>query len=683
MKLLRFRNIGIIAHIDAGKTTVTERVLYYCGKEHRIGEVHDGAAKMDWMEEEKTRGITITSAATTVYWRDHRINIIDTPGHVDFTAEVERSLRALDGAVGVFCGVAGVEAQSETVWRQADRYRVPRLAFINKLDRVGADFDRAVQSLVDRLAVKPLIMTLPVGIERSFTAVVDVLEEKALYFNEEDFGRTVTAKPVPAELRERVQKEREKIFETACDWSEELLAQYLEGKPLDPEEVRAAIRKAVCQGGITPVYCGAALRNKGIQPLLDGVIDFLPSPVDRGAVTGTTPDGKRQVVRKPSDDDYFSALVFKIQFDRHGELIFTRIYSGRVRRGEQVLIANKGKRARVGKIFLMHADEKTEVSSAGAGEIVALRGLRDAQTGDTLCDPKHPIVLEGISFPETVVSQAIEPKSAAERDRLIECLNLLAREDPTFNWRVDEDTGQIIVNGMGELHLEVIVHRLLKDWKVKALVGKPRVWYRQTVPGAAEAEALFEREFGNKRHFAAVTVRVEPNPSRLKPSIELKLDPQLVPREFWPAIEEGVRGAVESGGYLGFPWIQIKVTVTGGRVRLGESTSLAFNAAAAAAFEKAVEQAGRVLLEPIVRFDIFIPTEYYGAVSSDLTARRGEIHSSRIMGGGQRLEGTIPLAETFGYANTLRSLTQGRGTITLEPCGFAPAPADVVERFSF
>ncbi len=683
MDLNRFRNIGIIAHIDAGKTTVTERMLFYSGKVHRMGEVHDGAATTDWMPEEKDRGITITSAATTIVWRDHRITIVDTPGHVDFTVEVERSLRALDGAIGVFDGVAGVEAQSETVWRQADRYNVPRLAFINKLDRVGADFDRAVETLIDRLDVRPVILYIPVGIERSFSGVVDILGDQLLRFGEDDLGQTVSRESVPPDLRDRVNAERERAYEIACDFSEELTKKFLEGDAITPEEVIAALRTGTCQNQITPVFCGAALRNKGIQPLLDGVLSFLPSPIDRGEVVGVTMDRSQRLVRRPDRSDHFSALVFKLQFDLHGELIYTRVYSGSVRRGQQILVSNKKKKERVGKIFLMHASDRVEQDSVSAGEIVALRGIKSIQTGDTLCDVRHAVLLEGISFPETVISQAIEPRSAPDRDRLIECLRLLAREDPTFTWRLDEDTGQLIVNGMGELHLEVIVHRLINEWRIQASVGKPRVWYRQTIEREAEETAVFNREFGNKHHFAAVTVKVIPDSSVMKPPIEVKLRPDFVPREFWPAVEEGLRGGAESGGYLGFPWIQMRVQATGGEARPGESTGVAFTAASNEALGRAVEKAGRVLLEPIMRFDIFVHSDYYGGVSSDLTGRRGEIRSARVQGAGQRIEGVIPLAETFGYMGTLRSLTQGRGTMTLEPCGFAPAPAEVVERFSF
>jgi elongation factor G len=648
-----------------------------------MGEVHDGAATMDWMEEEKSRGITITSAATTIMWGDHRINIVDTPGHVDFTAEVERSLRALDGAIGVFDGVAGVEAQSETVWRQADRYEVPRLAFINKLDRVGADFDRAVRTLIDRLGVRPVVLYLPVGAERAFSGVVDVLGAEYLRFDEDDLGRTVLREPVPADLRAHVDAERERVYEAACDFSEELTEKFLEGGTITPEEVIKALRIGTCRNEITPVFCGAALRNKGIQPLLDGVVSLLPSPIDRGAVGGISPDGSQQLVRQPVRSDHFSALVFKLQFDQHGELIYTRVYSGSAKRGQQILVANKKKKERVGKIFLMHAEQRVEQDSVSAGEIVALRGIKSIQTGDTLCDVRHTILLEGITFPETVISQAIEPRSASDRDRLTDCLELLAREDPTFTWRLDEDTGQLIVNGMGELHLEIIVHRLINDWKVRATVGKPRVWYRQTVKREAVASTVFDREFGSKRHFAGLSVKVVPDPAVLKPPIEVKLRPERVPREFWPSVEEGLRGAAESGGYLGFPWIQMRVQATEGEARTGESTGLAFSAASAEAFNQAVEQGGRVLLEPIMRFDIFAPASYYGGVSSDLTGRRAEIRSARVQGAGHRIEGTIPLAETFGYMGVLRSLTQGRGTLTLEPCGFAPAPAEVIERFSF
>ena len=683
MDLRRFRNIGIIAHIDAGKTTVTERMLFYTGREYRIGEVDDGTATMDWMPEEKARGITITAAATTVQWRDHRINIIDTPGHVDFTCEVERSLRALDGAIGVFDGCAGVEAQSETVWRQADRYGVPRIAFINKLDKTGADFDHAVDTLRARLGAAPLAMALPVGAERDFCGVIDVLAGELVLFAEEDEGRTMTRRPVPPALAARAAQARDAIVEAACEYSEELLAKYLEGAALDREDIERALRTGVLRGDILPVYCGAAVRNKGVQLLLDGVISYLPSPIDRGEIAGTSPDGAATLARQPSPDAPFAALVFKLQFDPHGEILFTRIYSGKVKCGQQVYVPGKRLKTRVGKIFLMHAEARQELDSASAGEIVAMRGLKDVATGDTLSDVREPIVLAGISFPETVVSQAIEPKSAAERDRLIECLGYLAKEDPTFAWRADDETGQLIISGMGELHLEVNVHRLVEKWRVKVVVGRPRVWYRQTVGAEAEAAAVFEKELGARRHFARLAVKVVPDGERLKPATAIKLDPRRVPREFWPAIEEGLHGGIEGGGYLGFPWIYLHVQVTDGEIRVGESTAVAFAAAAQEAFNAAAAKAGSVLLEPIVRFDIFVPVEYYGTVSSDMTRRRGEIHETQIMGTGQRIGGKVPLAETFGYMSTLRSLTQGRGTMTLEPCGFAPAPPDVAARFDF
>lgn len=683
MDLRLFRNIGIIAHIDAGKTTVTERILFYTGREYRIGEVEEGTATMDWMAEEKARGITITAAVTTVQWRDHRINITDTPGHVDFTCEVERSLRALDGAIGIFDGCAGVEAQSETVWRQADRYGIPRIAFVNKLDKTGADFEHAVDTLRTRLGATPLVMTLPVGAERGFRGVIDVLAGELVEFSEEDEGRTMVRGPMPPALAARAARAREAVIEQACEHSEELLAKYLDGAALEREEIERALRAGVLRGAILPVYCGAAVRNKGVQLLLDGVVSFLPSPIDRGEVTGTSPDGAKMLTRRPSPDAPFAALVFKLQFDPHGAILFTRIYSGRVRCGQQVFVAGKRLKTRVGKIFRMHAEAREELDSAGAGDIVAMRGLKDVATGDTLCDVREPILLAGISFPETVVSQAIEPKSAAERDRLIECLGYLAQEDPTFAWRTDEETGQLIISGMGELHLEVNVHRLVEDWRVKVVVGKPRVWYRQTIGAEAEAAAEFEKELGARRHFARLTVKVVPDGGRVKPTIAIKLDPRRVPREFWPAIEEGLHGAIAGGGYLGFPWIYLRAEVTDGEIRVGETTAVAFPAAAQEAFDAATAKAKSVLLEPIMNFDIFVPVEYYGTVSSDMTRRRGEIHETQIVGAGQRIGGKVPLAETFGYISTLRSLTQGRGTMTLEPCGFAPAPPEVAARFDF
>ncbi len=677
------RNIGIIAHIDAGKTTTTERILYYCGKEHRIGEVDEGTAHMDWMKEEQERGITITSAVTTVIWKKYKINLIDTPGHVDFTCEVERALRTLDGAVGIFDGVAGVEAQSETVWRQADYYNIPRLAFINKLDKTGADFEAAVKSLVDRLHVKPVVMCFPVGSESSLSGVVDVLSGVVLRFSEEHYGKKVTEEPVPEALQETLTAYREKLYEAACEYSEELLEQYLEGEPLKRETVLDAVRTGVLNGDITPVYCGASFRNKGVQPLLDGICAFLPSPLDRGAVSCVHPKTGKKITRKPSVDEPFAALAFKVRMEKHGEVIYSRIYSGKVRQGAQVLISNLGKKERIGKIYLMDADEKVEESTAFAGDIVAFRGLKLVSTGHTICDPKAPAVLEGMHFPDTVVAQAIEPKNYAERDKMLDSLKLLAREDPTFTWNLDDDTGQVIIKGMGELHLEVVVHRLLEEWKIQARVGEPRVWYRQTIQKTSGGESRFEREIGNKNHFAAVEVEVSPSDDVVVPEIDVELDHETVGREFWPVIVEGVKNGVESGGYLGFPWINMRVRVVGGESRIGESTPVAFTAAAQQAFEDAVEKAGRVLLEPVMRFDVFVPLEFYGPVSADLTKRRGEIKKTNIQLNGQRIEGTIPLSQTFGYMNMLRSLTQGRGALTLEPSGFAPVTEDVTRKFDF
>lgn len=681
--LPKTRNIGIIAHIDAGKTTVTERILYYTGKEYSVGEVDDGSAHMDWMEEERERGITITSAATTVEWEGHTFNIIDTPGHVDFTCEVERALRALDGAIGIFDGVAGVEAQSETVWRQADHYTIPRIAFINKLDKTGANFDYAVKTLIERLHANPLVMAFPDGHGQDLKGVVDVLGERLITFGEDDQGKSMVFHEVPDRLQGALQAYREKVLEAACEYSESLMEQYLSEAPLARADVEAALREGVLKGDFVPIFCGAALRNKGIQPLMDAICRFLPSPLDRGEVPGQSPDGAQALVRHPRIKDHFTALVFKVQFDRHGDLIFARIYSGQVKQGDQVLVANLKKKERIGKIFRMHADSKVELKTAGAGDIVAFRGLKLAATGHTLCHAQHPILLEGIHFPETVVSLAIEPRNVSERDNLINCLKLLAREDPTFEWQQDEDTGQLIVKGMGELHLEVIVHRLLNDWKVKAKVGKPRVWYRQTVQQEAQVSQVFEKELGNKRHFAGLSLSVAHDPAVAQTEVTLDLNPDVVKRQFWPLIQEGLEDCAQSGGYLGFPWIQTRIRAFGGETRVGESSEVAFSAVVQQAFNQVMEDAGRIIMEPLMHFDIFVPTDFYGPVSSDLTRRRAEITETHIQMGGQRLEGTIPLSETFGYMNTLRSLTQGRASLTLEPSGFAPAPDEVANRFDF
>ncbi|MBN1420737.1 MAG: elongation factor G [Planctomycetes bacterium] len=675
------RNIGIIAHIDAGKTTVTERILFYTGKEHTVGEVHDGTAKMDWMEEEKERGITITSAATTVPWRGCWINIIDTPGHVDFTAEVERSLRVLDGAIGVFDGVAGVEAQSETVWRQADRYRVPRLAFINKLDRPGADVARVIRSMRERLRARPVLVTIPIGIERTFEGVVDCVRGEALHFGESDHGSSVARGPIPAALAEEAAHRREELAGVAAEFRDDLAERFLEGERLSDEEILSGLRIGTLRGAITPVFVGAALRDKGIQPLMDAICDLLPSPVDIGEVRGVHPKSGQPLVRRLDREERLAALAFKVQADRHGELVYARVYGGELKQGEQVWNATRAARERIGHIYVLHANERQAVPSAAAGAIVGITGLRLTTTGDTLCDPKHPVVLESPRFPETVISMAIEPRSTADREKLFQALRAVGREDPTLAWKEDSETGQLIVAGMGELHLEVLEHRLLREFGVAANVGRPRVSYRQTIGEESRGTSTFDRQIGGKPHFARVGLVVQPHDAEGRIPVDFLLSKDAVSREFYPSIEEGIRGAVEGGGLIGLPVIRIRVRVTDAAWQQGASSPVAFQAAAAEAFDRALEAGDRVILEPIMSFEITMPEAYFGGVSSDLSRRRGMIERSEIVADIRRLGGRIPLSETFGYTNVLRSLTQGRGTISLEPCGFTPAPTEVEEKF--
>ncbi len=682
-RIRKFRNFGIIAHIDAGKTTVSERFLYYTGKEHRIGAVDDGTAAMDWMPQEQERGITITAAATTLYWRGYRFNLIDTPGHVDFTAEVERSLRVLDGAIGVFCGVGGVEAQSETVWRQANRYRVPRIAFVNKLDRVGSDFFRVLTSIQKRLNAVPVALQLPIGRERAFEGVVDLIERREIRFDEESQGEKVIVSGVAPEREEEVAKWRDRLLEAASEFDEDVLTAYLEGREVPPEKVRAALRKGTLLRKVLPVLCGAALKQKGIQPLIDAVIEYLPSPKDIGVIAGIHPKSQKEVERELSREARFAALAFKSLTDPHGDLTYLRIYSGEMKVGDQVMNVGNGGRERIQKMFLMHANHRERIESASAGEIVAVVGLRGTFTGDTLADPHHPILLERLRFPDTVISMAIEPKSTADRDRLIEGITKLAREDPTFKWREDLETGQLVVSGMGELHLEILRDRLLREFKVEAGVGKPRVAYRQTLKGSATGEGLFERQIGGKNHFASVRVRVEPAPGAERPSIQSLLRKDKVPLEHHPAIEDGVRGALETGGTLGFPMIQIRVVIEDAGFRPGEASAIAYTTAASAAFDAAVARSEPVLLEPVMRFEIQVPDEYYGSVTNDLNKRRAEIGESDIQADLRILRGTVPLAEVFGYTTALRSLTQGRGTISLEPESYRPVPEEVAARFRF
>ncbi len=674
------RNIGIIAHIDAGKTTVTERILFYSEKEHRIGEVDEGTATMDWMPEEQRRGITITAAATTIDWRGYRINLIDTPGHVDFTSEVERSLRVLDGAVGIFCGTAGVQAQTETVWRQANTYGVPRIAFVNKLDRVGADFFRVLEAVRTRLGVRPVPLQVPIGAEKAFEGVVDLIERRAIRFDEESMGKELVYGGVPSELEEVVETWRERLLEAAADCDDTLMESYLEGGDISPELIRAALRKGTLSGRITPVLAGAALRNRGIQPLTDAVCDYLPGP-DTGVVRGTHPKTGKELERELSASAPFCGLAFKTVADSHGDLVYVRVYSGKLRTNEQVLNVRTMSKDRAQKLYLMHANHRDKVDLAEPGDIVAVVGFRETSTGDSLSDPKSPILLEPPIFPEAVMSMGIEPVSIADRDKLLESLKKLAREDPTFRWREDRDTGQIVVSGMGELHLEVIKDRMEREFKVEAAVGKVRVAYRQTILSTAEGEAVFEKQLATRTQYARVAVRVEPVGELAKTEVISELRKEKVPLEFHPGIVDSVAAALESGGGIGLPLIQVRVRIVDGSFRAGESTHVAYAAAASRAFDEAISRAQSVVLEPVMSFEIQTPDEYYGAVSNDLTQRRSTIQEVDLEAGYRLIRGTVPLSEVFGYSGTLRALTQGRASISLQPDSYQPVAGEVADRF--
>ncbi len=636
---------------------------------------------MDHMVQEQERGITITSAATSAQWRDCQINIIDTPGHVDFTAEVERSLRVLDGAIGVFDGVNGVEAQSYSVWRRADRYHVPRLAFVNKVDRTGADFDRAVEEIAEQLRANPLVITFPAGAERNFRGVVDVVRKKFLAFDEASLGKIVIESEIPEDQELAFEHWRERLIDRLTAVDDRLLEKVLAGEEPSSEELVAAIRRATLAGKVTPTYAGAALRNKGIQPLLDGVVDFLPSPLDVGPVEGFDPKNpERKIRRKPSLDEPLCALAFKTQSSPHGELTYLRVYAGRLKTGDMVFNPREEKKERVNQLLLMHANERTRVEEAGAGEIVAAVGLKFTVTGDTLCPTHAPIVLERMDFPETVISMAIEPKTTADRDRLLEVLKKIEREDPTFDMKVDEETGQTIISGMGELHLDVLAHRIAREFHVDARIGKPRVSYRQTIAGAAEGRGLFEREVGQRKLFGAVTLRVEhwepPPGTKERVAFDAsRLKTGALTREMLRAIEEGARSAATGGGTLGYPIINVRISVLDAEYRPAESSEVAYNAAATFAFNEACEKAGLVLLEPVMRIEIQTPDEYYGNIVNDLQGRRAEITDMDVHGDMRVIRGIVPLAEMFGYSTTIRSLSQGRASFTMEPHAYAEAPA--------
>ena len=676
----RVRNIGIMAHIDAGKTTTTERVLFYTGINYKIGEVHEGTATMDWMVQEQERGITITSAATTCFWRDNRINIIDTPGHVDFTIEVERSLRVLDGAVAVFCAVGGVEPQSETVWRQADKYRVPRVAFINKMDRVGAEFERVVQEMRDKLKATPLLLHLPIGAEEKFTGLVDLIDRKALIWDEDRLGAEYRVTDIPADLKEQAAGYRDKMIETLADHNESIMELYLEGKAPEPDQIRAAIRAATLKMAITPVILGSAFRNKGVQPMLDAVVDYLPSPLDLPPVVGKAGDKIEE--RWPRDDAPFSALAFKIMTDPYlGTLTFLRLYSGKLETGTSVLNSTRSKRERVGRMFKMHANKREELNEVYAGEICAV-GLRDTNTGDTLCDPAAPIVLESIDFPAPVIQIAIEPKTKADQEKLAEALQKLAKEDPSFRVSVNKETSQTLISGMGELHLEIIVDRMLREFKVDANIGKPQVAYRETIKRASEAEGKFVRQSGGHGQYGVVELRIEPLAKGSGFEFEDGTKGGSIPRNFIPSIEDGVVEAMENGVVAGYPMVDIKAIVLDGKYHEVDSSELAFKIAGSMAFKECCEKADPILLEPVMDVEVVTPQEFMGEVIGDLSGRRGKILDMENRAGAQVIEARVPLATMFGYATRLRSMTQGRATYTMQFGAYEPVPRNIFEELT-
>jgi elongation factor G len=678
--LERTRNIGIMAHIDAGKTTTTERILYYTGINYKIGEVHEGTATMDWMVQEQERGITITSAATTCAWRDHRINIIDTPGHVDFTIEVERSLRVLDGAVAVFCSVGGVEPQTETVWRQADKYRVPRLAFVNKMDRVGADFFRVIKMIEDRLGARPAVVQLPVGAEDKFVGIIDLVSMKAVVWEEESLGAKFHEAPIPEELAAQAEQYREKLIETAADCDETIMEKYLDGKEISEAELRKAIRSGTLSLKIVPILCGSAFRNKGVQPMLDAVVDYLPSPLDIPPVKGIEPGTNKPAERPARDDAPFSALAFKIMTDPFvGTLTFFRVYSGSITSGASVYNSTKGKRERFGRLLKMHANKREEIKEVYAGDIAAAVGLKTATTGDTLCDENQPIVLESIDFPEPVISIAIEPKSKADQEKLGLSLQKLATEDPSFKVRSDEETGQTIISGMGELHLEIIVDRLLREFNVGANVGKPQVAYKETIRKKVEQQGRFVRQTGGRGQYGDVWITLEPQEPGKGFEFVDAIKGGVIPREYIPAVEKGIKEATENGPLAGYPVVDVKATLFDGSYHDVDSSEIAFKIAGSLAFKEAARKADPVLLEPIMSVEVVVPEEFMGDVIGDISSRRGKVLGMESRPAAQVIDARVPLAEMFGYATDLRSMTQGRATYTMQFSHYEPVPAAVAE----
>ncbi len=679
--LERTRNIGIMAHIDAGKTTTTERILFYTGVSHRMGEVHEGAAQMDWMEQERERGITITSAATTCLWNDHRINIIDTPGHVDFTVEVERSLRVLDGAVAVFDSVQGVEPQSETVWRQADKYRVPRIAFLNKMDRVGADFSGSVQSIIDRLEANPVPVQIPIGKESDFRGVIDLVLMKAYLFVDETLGADFVVEEVAPDLLPMAQEYRDKMIEAVAEFDETVLEQYLNGEPLKPEDIKRAVRTGTNQMRMTPVLCGSAFKNKGVQPLLDAVVDFLPSPLDVPELEGVDPASGETMNCPASDESPFAALAFKIMADPFaGQLTYFRVYSGRLETGSYVSNVTQGKRERIGRLLKMHANKREDIDVVYAGDIAAAVGMKGARTGDTLSYEKRPILLEVIKFPEPVISMAVEPKTKQDLEKLGFSLEKMSQEDPSFHVRTDDETGQTIISGMGELHLEIIVDRLVREFKVQANVGKPEVAYRETIRGKGEAEGKYIKQSGGRGQYGHVVLRVEPSEPGVGLEFVNKIVGGIIPREYIPAVEKGVRGRMESGVVAGYAMRDVRVTLFDGSFHEVDSSEMGFKIAASMAFEGACRKANPILLEPVMKVEVLVPQDFMGDVIGDLNARRGKVQGIKARVGSQAVEAMVPLGEMFGYATTLRSKTQGRATYSMEFAQYEPVPKQLAEQ---
>ncbi len=679
--LAKTRNIGIMAHIDAGKTTTTERILFYTGKSHKIGEVHDGAATMDWMVQEQERGITITSAATTCFWKDHRIQIIDTPGHVDFTVEVERSLRVLDGTCAVFCAVGGVEPQSETVWRQADTYGVPRIAYINKMDRTGADFMNVVQMMKDRLKTRPVLLQLPIGAEDKFTGIVDLVAMNAIHFNEDDNGINPTIEEIPADYADEAEMYRHELVEAAAEFDDDLLEKFLGDEPIETDELVAAIRKATIACAVTPVTCGASFKNKGVQPLLDAILDYLPSPLDIAAVKGIDLKTDEEVERPASDDAPFAALAFKVMTDPYvGKLTYFRVYSGKMSSGSYVLNATKGHKERIGRLLEMHANHREDTDQVFAGDIVAAVGLKNTTTGDTLCTDDAPVLLESMVFPDPVIDIAIEPKTKAEQEKLGTALAKLAEEDPTFRVRTDEETGQTIIAGMGELHLEVIVDRLMREFKVEANVGKPQVAYRETAGKRVDdVDMKFARQTGGRGQYGHVVINVVPQQPGDGYVFESKIVGGAIPKEYIPAVDKGIQEAITSGVLAGYPVVDIKVELVDGSYHEVDSSEMAFKVAGSMAIKEGLRKATPTLLEPMMAVEVNTPEEFMGDVMGDLSSRRGHIEGMEPRGGAQVIRAKVPLANMFGYATDLRSRTQGRAAYTMQFKAYEPVPKSIAE----